>query len=233
MTTSDHDRSTRLMMALAAHDGVRVTIAGLCAVSQSALMVSGAAIVLMGAQGLPGATYTSDSAFEPLEEVQFTTGVGPTLEAYQSGEAAMGNDLSSDAPVRWAAFNHAALRAGVHAVFSFPLQVGAARLGALTLYRRSRGVLDEDCFADAVVMARIVTRAILAMQSKAPEGVLAAELTEDEYAEVHQASGMVSAQLGIDIGEALSLIRARSFGQGASVRFIAGEVIARRLRLSS
>lgn len=51
------------------------------------------------------------------------------------------------------------------AVFSFPLQVGAARLGALSLYQDRPGPLDDDRYADAVVMARVLTRAILAIQA--------------------------------------------------------------------
>ena len=50
---------------------------------------------------------------------------------------------------RWLAFSGAAVDAGVRAVFGFPLQVGAVRLGALNLYRDRPGALTDDQHADA------------------------------------------------------------------------------------
>lgn len=49
---------------------------------------------------------------------------------------------------------------------------------------------------------------------------------------MHQASGMVAAQLGIPVADALVLIRARVYAAGELVKVIANDVIARRLRLA-
>jgi hypothetical protein len=50
-------------------------------------------------------------------------------------------------------------------------------------------------------------------------------------AEVHQASGMVAAQLDIPVAQALVRIRAHSFASGQPVQLVALEIIHRRLRL--
>lgn len=91
------------------------------------------------------------------------------------------------------------------AVFSFPLQVGAARLGALSLYQERPGPLDDDRYADVVVMAGVLIRAILGVQAGALDAALGVGLYDigGDSAGVHQASGMVSAQLDIGVGEAL------------------------------
>lgn len=108
------------------------------------------------------------------------------------------------------------------AVFSFPLQVGAARLVALSLYQERPGPLDGDRYADAVVMARVLTRAILGVQAGALDAALGIGLYDSvDSAGVHQAPGMVSAQLDIGAGEALTRLRARAFADGTTVGLVA------------
>jgi len=46
----------------------------------------------------------------------------------------------------------------VRAIFGFPFQVGAIRLGALNLYRDRPGPLSDDQHADALVMAMLPRR---------------------------------------------------------------------------
>ncbi len=116
-------------------------------------------------------------------------------------------------------------------MFAFPLQVGAARMGALTLHEDRAGPLGDDTYGDSLVMAEIVTLAFLAMQSGVPDGALADELRNGGYrAEVHQASGMVSVQLDVTVGEALVRLRARAMADNTTVAHLAARVISRQLR---
>jgi hypothetical protein len=50
-------------------------------------------------------------------------------------------------------------------------------------------------------------------------------------AEVHQATGMLMAQAGLAAREALSWLRAYAFSTGRGITEVAGDVVARRLRL--
>jgi hypothetical protein len=124
------------------------------------------------------------------------------------------------------------LELGVRAVYSFPLRVGAARLGAMTLYYESVGPLDEDIYGDALVLATVLTISLLSNTADfAEEALLAGPIRGGEFqAQVHQASGMISVQLGISVGEALVRLRAHAFAEGVSVSLMAAEVLARRLR---
>jgi hypothetical protein len=233
MATSSTDRWLRMVTALALRDGAELTVEAMCSVCAEVFLLAGAAIVLMAGGAVPAASYRSSADLEPLEDMQFTLGAGPAIDAYEAGRPVIEPDLVDGPPIRWAGFASAAIKAGVRAVFSFPLQIGAARIGALTLYKARAGPLDDDYYADALVIAGVLTRAILALQAGAIDGALAAELSEGgvDHVEVHQASGMVSAQLGIGVGDAFARLRAWAFAEDASVRVVALDVIAGRLRL--
>jgi hypothetical protein len=130
------------------------------------------------------------------------------------------------------AFTPPAVRAGARAIFGFPLDVGAVRLGALNLYRDRPGPLTDDQHADALVLASVAARAVIGMQADADPGALGAELevgTNFQFA-VHQASGMVSVQLGVSVGQALVRLRANAFADDRLVADVAREVISGRLR---
>ena len=71
------------------------------------------------------------------------------------------------------------------------------------------------------------------MQAKAPPGMLAAELEDGSNFQyvIHQASGMVAAQLNVSVAQALIRLRGYAFGQGRRLNEVAVDVLARRLRL--
>jgi GAF domain-containing protein len=144
-------------------------------------------------------------------------------------------DLAEPVRFRWLAFTEPAVEAGVRAVFGFPLHVGAVRLGALNLYRDRPGPLTDDQHADALVMADVAAQAVLVLQANAPPGQLAAalEASADFQYVVHQASGMVAAQLEISVAEALIRLRAYAFGNGRPLAEVAQDVVATTLRFDA
>jgi hypothetical protein len=154
------------------------------------------------------------------------------VDAYRQDRPVLEPDLAYPVEARWFAFTPTAVAAGAKAVFGFPLQVGAVRLGALNLYRDRSGALTDDQHADALVMAGVAARAVVALQAHAPRGALAAELEagSDFRFVVHQASGMVSAQLEVSIGEAMIRLRAYAFANDRLLTDVAEDVVSRRLR---
>ena len=79
----------------------------------------------------------------------------------------------------------------------------------------------------------MVARAVLDMQAQAPPGELAADLEagSDFRFVLHQAAGMVSAQLEVSIAEALIRLRAYAFAHERLLNNVAAAVVARELRL--
>ena len=70
------------------------------------------------------------------------------------------------------------------------------------------------------------------MQAAAPAGLLAAALADgaDLHPVVHQATGMVAAQLEVGVGEALVRLKASAFGNGRALDDVARDVLAGTVR---
>lgn len=79
----------------------------------------------------------------------------------------------------------------------------------------------------------MVAQIMLSAQGSYGPDTLADELCGEvaHRAEVHQASGMVVVQLGVSVGEALVRRRAHAFAIDRPLSVVAGDVVARRLRL--
>ena len=121
---------------------------------------------------------------------------------------------------------------GVGAVFAFPLHQGAIRIGVLVLYRAEAGMLSDEEWARGVVVADVASQMVLALQAGAPEDQLHELLAGEppHWAEVHQATGMVSVQLAVSMDEAFVRLRAHAFGERRALREVARDVVDRRLR---
>ena len=214
-------------------DGVKVLDTDrLCEVCVDVTGTSGAGIMIMSGDIPTGSLQTSNAVSARIEELQFALGQGPFLDAFHQRQPILEPDLASPVVRRWEAFSESAIEAGVRAIFGFPLHIGEIRLGALNLYRDSPGALTAEQHANALAMADIVTRSILVMQANASPGQLALELEQGAELEVavHQASGMVAAQLGVSVTQALILMQARAFASHQPLRVLAAEVVARRIR---
>ncbi len=226
------EQSTRIVLALA-RAVAKSPSSALCRVCVEVLDVSGAGITVMSG-GHAGPVCVSGGRVAVLEDLQFTTGVGPCQDAYTSGLPVHAPNLDATTSQRWPIFIDQALHSGIGAVFAYPLSTHGARVGVLTLYQDEAGELTADQNFDSLAMAMLLTETVLSMQDTAPPGELAGGL-EDVVAyraEIHQASGMVSIQLEIPVAEALLRIRAHAFAIGSPVGVVAADIVGRRLRLS-
>ena len=194
--------------------------------------MSGAWIVLFSGLGLPLLHSATDEVWDVLVDLEFTVGEGPCHDASVLDRPVLEPDLANPTPPgRWPAFAPAGARTRARAVFGFPVHIGAARLGAIGLYRDRPGTLGDDQHADALVVADMCARAVLTTQAGAPPGVVAADLAADASFQpvVHQASGMVSVQLGIGVADALVRLRAYAYRADRTITYVAEAVVTRRL----
>jgi AmiR/NasT family two-component response regulator len=72
-----------------------------------------------------------------------------------------------------------------------------------------------------------------AQERSASRGEAPADLALDRSFVVYQAQGMVQAQLGIDLPEAMVRLRAYAYAQDRRVSEVAQDIVARRLVLES
>ena len=203
----------------------------LCVATTAALSVDGTGLALMTQAGHAGLLAASDGRAVAMEDLQHSLGEGPCLEASSQGRPVLQPDLGATGMSRWPGFTAAAVDAGIVAVFAFPLQVGAIRLGVLDLYRSASGSLDSFEIAEALDFAAAATTVLLDLQSGVPAGQLHPLLAEasESHREIHQATGMVSVQAAVGLTEALLLLRGRAFATGRLLVDVARDVVDRKL----
>lgn len=204
-----------------------------CAAGVALLSLKGAGLSLMVDGELRGTAGVSDPGIAIVQELQLALGEGPCVDAWRTSAAVLEPDLADPAVVRWPAFAQASVESGVLAMFAFPLHLGAARIGVLVLYRQHAGGLTADELAYGLVLADVATQVALGLQAGAPAGTLHELLAKEptHWAELHQATGMVSVQLGVSLDQAFVRLRARAFVDGRPLRAVAREIVAGRLRL--
>jgi AmiR/NasT family two-component response regulator len=121
----------------------------------------------------------------------------------------------------------------VKAVFAFPLHVGAARAGALDIYRDEPGPLSTDALTQAVTFADVAMSVLVGGQEDAGDSRTTPDL-DDVLAhrlEVYQAQGMVMVDLGVTIDEAVARLRGHAYAEGRSIGDVAKDIVAGKLRL--
>jgi hypothetical protein len=244
MTTSRPARIWSLVAEQAASRGGRVSAADACLAAVAAVQVTGA--WLLAASGTePGhLMQVTDEVSELLAELQLTMGEGPGPDAAASGGPVLASDLGQpEAGGRWPAFAPAARLAGAAAIFAFPLQVGAIRAGVMGMYRTQAGPLSAFQLGDALLFADTATLLLLdaadqtvsdaagpGRPARSGPGGQTAELTMHR-AEIDQATGMLTEQLGVGITEAFIRLRAYAYAHDRRLSDLARDIVARRLRL--
>ncbi len=220
------------MAASAPEDSMSAVLRRVCDAAAQALSASGVGVSVMTDHGIRGVYATTDAASERMEEAQFVLGEGPCVDAFTSRRPVLVADLVDGAAGRWPAYTAAALQDGVRAVFAFPLQIGAARLGVLDMFRRRAGPLDSRELPLALSFADLTVEAILNRQHAAhADGAVESPAAEIEHrAELFQAQGMVMVQLGVGLGEALVRMRAYAYAENRRLSEVACDVVERRLR---
>lgn len=226
--------SGRLLAALAAlPDGdAAVRYRALCLAAVDVLPVRGASLSLMTSDGTSTLVAASDALSERIADLAFTTGEGPAADAFDTRALVMEPDLEGSGPSRWPGFWPSALELGVRSMFAFPLQIGAARLGALCLDGNRPGALSRTGLIDALTLADAAMLLVLDHLGNAPQRDGWASEVGGHLNVVHQATGMIMVQLGVTAQNALLRLRGHAFSSDRAVVDVASDVVARRLVFS-
>lgn len=219
----------RFLAAVSRLESERDEPGRLCQACLEVLPVERAAITVY----VPGAGLevlcASDTIAEQVEWTQITLSEGPGMEA--SDGPVLVDDLS-DPSGRWPTFAAEAVKAGVGAMYSLPLDVGAIRVGVLDLFRDEAATLAAQDFVDALAVAELVTVILLSVGQTG-------RITESlgpwwdqplSTREVHQATGMIVAQLGVTARDAYVRMQAFAYAHGRLLNEVANAVVTRRLR---
>jgi GAF domain-containing protein len=230
-----HDRLWRLVTErVPEHAEGAGWAAVVCAVAVDHLDVDAAAITIRTSVRMQELVAASDKWAESLEELQYTVGEGPGVEAFTTGGPVLASDMRADEH-RWPGFGDEASSSGAGAVFAFPLQAGAIKLGTLDLYRRAPGGLSSEGLADAVALADLAVTALLsdARTGDDPVALWARHDVPGFYEDVNVATGMLATQLRISLEDAMLRLRAHAFSHHLPLTEVARAVLNRQLRFDS
>jgi len=210
-------------------DDDRPSLTTICRSASRMLRMSGASVVLMGEATFPSVAGAYGVSVT-VQDLEYTLGQGPASDAYAEGKPVLVDDVGSSSSM-WPQFTRAVTQEGIQSIYALPLRLGAIKLGVLVLYRDEPGVFEGKELAAALLVAELVANQVLDMQAGALSESLAWGLEVDDYrAVVHQATGMISVQLGCPIGEALARLRGRAFANEQPIDQVATEVVTRQLR---
>ena len=225
-----------------AFEAARLAIAGsnspsgsLCDPFLSIIPGTGASVSILASAKGQSTICASDEIATRLDELQFDLGEGPCWEAMTSRRPVIASRLrSADFPA-WPMFAQA-VRSDqtfdVASMFAFPLSVGSLDIGAVDVYSLTEENLNPTQIADAMELAGLAAWQVL-------RRILADDRGHDDNAgdmcrrEVHQATGMVLAQLEITADDAALLLRAHAFATSRTVRDVANDIVARRIDFSA
>ena len=243
-------RLAEILASLAAGGSPAAWPAQLVRDCQVATQMSGVGLAVTGADNPAAVLAASSGRAQQMEDLQFALGEGPSIDAARSGRPVLVADLRRDAGQRWPAFTPEATDAGVHAVFAFPLQVGAIGIGVLDMYRTTPGGLEDSELGQALAFADAAVAVLIHLQDRAgasdsgdeagrlladhatvqlPDAGVEVARAMETRAVVHQATGMISVQLNSNLAAAMSRLRAHSYAADRSILDVAADVVARRL----
>jgi hypothetical protein len=193
------------------------------------LPVTGAAVSTLGEVLGSETLSASDSHAARLDELQFDLGEGPCWDALRTATPVFEPSLRTAGASRWPAFAAAVRDHPVSSIFAFPLIVGPIKLGSVDLYSRDPLQLDASDSSRAAALAAVVGRHVLrgALTAAAPADH--ADANPRSRRTIHQATGVVLAQLAIDPDDALLMIQGHAFASNRSMMDVAKEIVEGRL----
>ncbi|MEN5075058.1 GAF and ANTAR domain-containing protein [Isoptericola cucumis] len=161
---------------------------------------------------------TSGGMSAQIEDLQEVLGEGPGQLALREARVVVTRIDGATADSFPIYSQMVASLSGPVTVYAVPMRVGERVVGVLSLYvtagRLSRELEDVQFLADAVGAALL--------------GDLES-LDWSDRARIHQATGMVTAQLRIPPPDALAVLRAHAFARSSTLQGVADEVLERRM----
>lgn len=219
-------RLALILPILLANRGGGSLVGAICRTAVAAIAVDGAGLSLLTREHR--GPVCADGPFPSLgEELQFSLGEGPCADAFEAGELIEVTDLTSHEGRRWPIFSEGMANAGAGSLAAFPLRIGGARFGALTLYRSAYGRLSSNQVADGYVIAQLAAHLIVADQAQI-DGDLVISDIETGFArmeQIHQATGMIMAQVSLGAEDALARLRGAAYAAQCSALDLAMDIV--------
>jgi hypothetical protein len=169
----------------------------------------------------------TDEVATRVDEIQFDLSEGPCWTALANDAPVLETDLVQRPNSAWPAFNEAVRSEPVGAVFAFPVAFGPFPLGAIDVYVPQPATIEDETVRQAMTLASAVSRRVLrrALRSIADEDNALLDRSPSSRRVVHQATGVVLAQLDISPEDAYLLLQGHAFARRTTMRRVAEEIL--------
>lgn len=224
---TDHARVlARLATAVAGNSTEGPLTWRLCHACQQLLGADGASITIDTSTLDHLTLAVTDPLAARLEDAQEVLGQGPGRDAYLTGRPVV-TELDSAAELRWPMFVDVARKlTETLKIYAFPMRPGEDVLGVLTLFRQGGAELTEQ-LATAQFLSDAVGAAL--MRDPLSQADFGHGGAWSDRAEIHQAIGMVSAQLKVGAEDAIALLKAHAYAHDLDLGAVATLVTNRTL----
>jgi hypothetical protein len=224
--TEDQRTLAQFAMVLASLNGEESLTARLCEAGRRVLRADGASMTLDYAGNSRLLIHATDEMSASLDDLQDVVGEGPSFEAATTGEVVVAR-LGYGDEDRWALFFDRLDDVGFEGTFiAVPLRAELSILGVLSLHRL--GPEHDVDIAAASFIGTTVGAALL----QDPRVGCPDHVSKDAWAsrsQIHQATGMIVAQVGVRVEDAMALLRAQAFARNTTLLDVAQDIITRRV----
>ncbi|MCU0114954.1 GAF and ANTAR domain-containing protein [Curtobacterium poinsettiae] len=192
-----------------------------------ALPMGGVSISTFGELCPSETVSATDEVATRIDEIQLDLSEGPCWAALSTDAPVLETDLVERPNAAWPAFNEAVRSEPVGAVFAFPVAFGPFPLGAIDVYVPQAATIEEDTVRQAMTLASAVSRRVLrrALRSIADQDDALLDRSPSSRRVVHQATGVVLAQLDISPEDAYLLLQGHAFARRTTMRRVAEEIL--------
>lgn len=205
-----------------------------CLAAVVGLDMSGAVVALWSTGDTEVVAAASDTIHQGVFELEHTLGEGPSRDAFRSARPVLVDDLSAPRDASWVAYAAAAREHGICSVFAFPLHLGAARFGVLTMFCDRTQSLGTTRTVRCLALAELTTEMLLDSSATSSDGRLDPDLEDalDFRNEIYQAQGMAMVTLRTDLATALARMRAHAFRTERTLLEVSMDILSGRLTLT-
>jgi GAF domain-containing protein len=190
------------------------------------LDVDSAGVMLADPSGELQVIASSSDTMRGLEVFELQADEGPCVDCFRSGLPITNLELDGT-DIRWPSFAARAVADGFHSVHALPMHLRGTTVGALNLFRASRGPLGVEDVLVAQALADVATIAIIQHQATLGAAVLNAQLSEalNSRVIIEQAKGRISEASGRDMDESFQRLRNHARNHNLRLTELARDVV--------
>ncbi|MBT2274414.1 GAF and ANTAR domain-containing protein [Rhodococcus qingshengii] len=198
----------------------------LCADLVDRTGIDGVGVAVFATESTRDLVFASDEVAEELDELQFTVGEGPCLEAFRSHAPQLHDDVSGRETLdRFPVFSALAATAGAGSVYAYPLMIGEVPFGVLELYGHACGALAAREDVTCRIFAQSIAHVVLAELDSGVGPFQPVGARVFTRGNVHVAAGIVAVRLNVSVDEALVRLRGWAFAEQRRITAIAREIV--------